>query len=91
MEWIAKKEVGPCHIVLGAVDSRLTIYVTKTDWDGQIKVHMDNGKLVYEDINGDEMLVYKEHHTEFKFYHEYASFDALPRRIMKNIISNRFS
>jgi len=86
MEWIAQKVVDDQYIVLAIVDGRLTIYITKTEWNGQIKIHMENGKMIYEDINGDVMLVYEEGEPEFKYYNKITHFNNLPRRLMKNII-----
>jgi hypothetical protein len=51
----------------GTCDSIPTKWLTKSEWNGKIKVKMLNNKEIkYTDINGDEILVFDEDDVEYK-------------------------
>lgn len=51
----------------GTCDGIPTKWVTKTKWDGTIKVQMVNDKITYTDTNGKEILVFDETDVEYKY------------------------
>jgi hypothetical protein len=51
----------------GTCDGIPTKWVTKSKWDGNIKVQMLNNKLHYTDNNGKEILVFDETDVEYKY------------------------
>jgi hypothetical protein len=52
----------------GTCDGIPTKWVTKTKWDGKIKIQMLNNKEIkYTDSSGDEILVFDEEDVEYKY------------------------
>jgi hypothetical protein len=51
----------------GTCDGIPTKWVTKSKWDGNIKVQMVNNKLHYTDNDGKEILVFDETDVEYKY------------------------
>ena len=52
----------------GTCDGIPTKWVTKSKWDGKIKIQMLNNKEIkYIDSSGDEILVFDEEDVEYKY------------------------
>jgi hypothetical protein len=52
----------------GTCDGIPTKWVTKSKWDGKIKIQMLNNKEIkYTDSSGDEILVFDEEDVEYKY------------------------
>ena len=52
----------------GTCDGIPTKWVTKSKWDGKIKIQMLNNKEIkYTDSSGDEIFVFDEEDVEYKY------------------------
>jgi hypothetical protein len=51
----------------GTCDGIPTKWVTKSKWDGNIKVQMINNKIKYTDNDDKEILVFDETDVEYKY------------------------
>ena len=58
----------PHFVYTGTCDGIPTKWVTKSEWDGRVKVQMVDNKLKYTDVNGQEIVIFDETDVEYKYY-----------------------
>ena len=61
-----KIEDAPHFVYEALCDGVPTKYITKREWDFQIRVAMVGGEIKYSDSHGDEILVFDEDDYQFK-------------------------
>lgn len=58
----------PHFVYMGTCDGIPTKWVTKSEWDGRVKIQMVDNKLKYTDVNGKEIVIFDETDVEYKYY-----------------------
>jgi len=52
----------------GTCDGIPTKWLTKSTWNGKLKIQLVDNKVKYTDTNGEEVVVFDETDVEYKYY-----------------------